>query len=431
MTNIAIMFVIFLALLLLGIPVLFCLGFASLIWLLVLNPGLPVTVASQNMMSSLLSFTLIAMPGFLFVGRMMNTTGVTDRLFRFAVAVVGRFRAGLAHANAVASMLFATMSGNAVADAGGLGLVEITMMKKAGYKEEFAAGLTAASSILGPVIPPSSLMVLIGSIAQLPIGHLFYGGIIPGTVLTLAMMGLVAYRAYFTADGKTWPRTKLPWREALKTVPGALPALFTFVIIMGSITAGICTPTEAAVLAIWWSIILGVCYKKLTWKGLWDTLTDTVRAAGVFLMIISVASFFAWIVTFEGFPQALSGILTAIAGDNHTIMLLVCAVILLIAGCFLDTSSAALLVTPIMMPAVMSLGVDPIHFSLILVVGLIVGAITPPFGLCLFVVSDVAEIPLRKVTREALTYLPAMVITLLLMIIFPQLVTWLPKVMLR
>lgn len=431
MAHIVVMFIIFMVLLLLGIPIVFSLGFSALVWLLALNPGIALTVAAQNMMSQLLSFTLIAMPGFLFVGRMMNTTGVTDRLFRFSVAVVGRFKAGLAHANALASMLFATMSGNAVADAGGLGLVEMTVMKKAGYKADFAAGVTAASSILGPVIPPSNLMVLIGSIAQLPVGALFYGGVFPGAVMAFALMGLIAYRAYFTDEGKTWPKTKIPWREALKTIPGALPALFTFVIIMGSISAGICTPTEAAVLAIWWSIILGICYRKLTWKNLWETLGDTVRTAGVFMLVMSIASFFAWIVTFEGLPQALQGMLRTLAGDNRVLMLTICSIILLIIGCFIDTSSAALLVTPIMMPAVTGLGIDPIHFAVILVVALIIGAITPPFGLCLFVVSDVGNVPLRKVTMETIRYLPAMVITLFLIIIFPGLVTWLPRVMFR
>ena len=244
-------------------------------------------------------------------------------------------------------------------------------------------------------------------------------------------MGMIAYRAYFTAEGRAWPRTRVPWREALKTVPEAIPALFTFVIIMGSITIGLCTPTEAAVLAIWWSIFLGVCYKKFTWKVIWDTLTDTVRASGVFMLIISVASFFAWIVTFEGFPQMLQGILTTLAGDNQTLMIAICSVILLIIGCFLDTGSAVLLVTPIMIPAANALGFDLIHFSLVMLVAIIIGAVTPPFGLCLFVVSDVGEVPFIEVTKEALTYLPAMIITLILMIIFPGIVTWLPRLMLR
>lgn len=430
MTTIAIIFGAFLFLLLLGIPVVFSLGAASLLWLL-MNPNVPITVASQNMMSQLLSFTLIAMPGFLFVGRMMNTSGVTERLLRFSVAMVGRFRGGLAHANALASMLFASMSGNAVADAGGLGLVEMTMMKKAGYDPEFSAGITAASSILGPIIPPSQIMVLVGSIAQISVASLFYGGILPGILMSGSMMGLIALRAVFTKKGRTWPKTKIPWKEAVKTIPQAIPPLMTFVIIIGSIMGGVCTPTEAAVLAVWWAIILGICYKKLTWKSLWKTLEETVRTAGVFMIIMSVASFFAWIVTIEGLPQALQRTLGVLAGESQFLMFFICTVIFLIIGCFLDTGSAALLLTPIVLPAVIPLGIDPVHFALVMIIALIIGAITPPFGLCLFVVADVGNVPVKRVTVEALKYLPAMIFALILVIIFPELVTWLPKVLLN
>lgn len=430
MINIAIIFGVFLVLLLLGIPVVFSLGAASLIWL-AMNPNVPITVASQNMMSQLLSFTLIAMPGFLFVGRMMNTSGVTDRLLKFSIAMVGRFRGGLAHANALASMLFASMSGNAVADAGGLGLVEMTMMKKAGYDPDFSAGITAASSVLGPIIPPSQIMVLVGSIAQISVASLFYGGILPGVLMCGSLMGLIALRAIFTKKGKAWPKTRIPWKEAAKTIPQAIPPLMTFVIIIGSIMGGICTPTEAAVLAVWWAIILGICYKKLTWKSLWKTLEETVRTAGVFMIIMSVASFFAWIVTIEGLPQALQSALGALAGESQTLMFLICSAIFLIIGCFLDTGSAVLLLTPIVLPAVVPLGIDPVHFALVMIIALIIGAITPPFGLCLFVVADVGNVPVKKVALEALKYLPAMIIALVLVIIIPELVTWLPKVLLN
>lgn len=431
MNHIVIMFVAFLVLMFLGVPVVLSLGFSTLLWFLFMNPGIPVTAAAQSMMSQLISFSLIAMPGFLFVGRMMNTTGVTDRLFRFSVAVVGRLRGGLAHANCLASMLFASMSGNAVADAGGLGLVEMTVMKKAGYKPDFSAGITAASSILGPIIPPSNIMILVGSISQISVAALFYAGVIPGVILGLALMGQVALRAYFTEEGKTWPVTRVPLREALKTIPEAIPALFTFIIILGAINGGVCTPTEAAVLAVWWSVILGICYRKLTWKNLWETLSDTVRAAGQFMLIMSVASFFSWIVTFEGLPQAIQGMLGALAGQSQVLMFIICVIVFVIVGCFIDTGSAALLLTPIVLPAVTALGIDPIHFAIVMIISLIIGAITPPFGLCLFVVADVNDLLVKDVTREAVKYLPAMILTVLLVIIFPGLATWLPRVLLR
>lgn len=429
MTNIIIIAVAFIILMFLGVPVAFALGIPTLGWLL-LNPGMPVTVVSQNIMKYMLSFTLISMPGFLFVGRMMNTCGITDRLFKFAIAMVGRFRGGLAHANALASMMFAAMSGTAIGDAGGLGLVEMKMMKDAGYDDDFAAGITAASSILGPIIPPSSCMVMLGSIAEISVASLFYGGVIPGIIMAVALMAMVAFRAHFTEKGRCWPRTKIPWRAALKTIPQAIPALMTFVIILGSIMGGVCTTTEAAVLAAWWSIFLGICYKKLTWKNLWSTLKETVNACGVFMLIVSIASYLAWIFTIEGLPQMLSSALSVLASGNQMVLFLICGLIFLIMGCFLDTSAGVLLMAPILMPVVSSLGINVIHFGVVMVIGLMIGIITPPFGICLFVVAEVGQVPVRRVTKEACTYLPAMILTLILVIVFPQLVTWLPSVLL-
>lgn len=429
MANIIIIGIAFILLLLLGVPVAFALGVPTLGWLL-LNPSMPVTVVSQNIMKYMLSFTLISMPGFLFVGRMMNTCGITDRLFRFAIAMVGRFRGGLAHANALASMMFAAMSGTAIGDAGGLGLVEIKMMKDAGYDADFAAGITASSSILGPIIPPSSCMVMLGSIAEISVASLFYGGVFPGIIMAGSLMGMVALRARFTKKGRTWPKTVIPWKEALKTIPQAIPPMFTFVVILGSIMGGICTPTEAAVLAVWYSIFLGICYKKLTWKTLWKTLHETVNACGVFMLIVSVASYLAWISTIEGLPQMLRSALMSMAGGNQIAMYLICTVIFLIIGCFLDTSAGVLLLAPIIMPVVSSLGINVVHFGVIMVIALMIGIITPPFGICLFVVAEVGGVPVRSVTKEAVKYIPAMLITLLLVIIFPQLVTWLPSVLL-
>lgn len=427
-TAIIIIAVAFIVLMLLGIPVSFAIGIPCICWLL-MKPGMPVTVVAQNCMKHMLSFTLISLPGFLFVGRIMNSSGVTDRLFKFAVAMVGRFRGGLAHANALASMLFASMSGTAIGDAGGLGLVEMRMMKKAGYQEDVAAGITASSSILGPIIPPSSCMVLLGSIAEISVASLFYGGILPGILMGAALMINIGVRAHFTQKGRVWPKTRIPWREALKTVPQAIPALLTFVIILGSILGGICTATEAAILAAWYAVFLGACYKKLTWKSLWKTLSDTVEACGIFMLLISIASFLAWIFTIEGIPMILKSFMLTFA-SNPTILLLICAGVFLIIGCFLDTSAGVLLLAPILCPIVSSIGINEIQFGLVMTVGLMIGIITPPFGICLFVVSEVGGVPVRDTTKEAVKYLPAMVIVLLMMIFFPQLVTFLPETLL-
>lgn len=419
----------FLVLMFAGVPVAFSLGVPCILWGLVVRGGIPITFVAQNIMGYMLSFTLISMPGFLLVGRLMNTCGVTDKLFKFAIAMVGRWRGGLAHANALASMMFASMSGTAVGDAGGLGLVEMKMMKEAGYDPYFAAGITASSSVLGPIIPPSSIMIMLGAVGEVSVASLFYGGIMPGVLMTAALMLNIALRAIFTKEGRTWPKTVIPWKEALKTIPQALPALGTFVIIIGSINGGVCTPTEAAILAVWYALILGICYRKVTFKNFWETLCQTIDACGTFMLIAATASILAWAFTIEGVPMMLRASLGGLMEQyGQTGLLLVCGVIFLILGCFLDTGAAALLTAPILMPVMKALGISLVHFGLIMVVGLLIGIITPPFGLCLFVVANVNNLTVKGVTKEALRYLPAMVIVLILIIIFPEIVLWLPRI---
>ncbi len=426
-TAMIVVIISFLVLMLLGVPVVFALGIPGIIWLL-MSPNMPVTILAQNMMAYLNSFTLLCLPGFLFVGRLMTTCGVTDRLFNFAVALVGKFRGGLAYANCVASMMFASMSGSAIADAGGLGLVEMSMMKQAGYKPEMAAGVTAASSIIGPIIPPSAAMVMLGAIAEISVAKMFFGGIVPGIMLCLFMCVHVWIRAHFTEEGKQWPTTELPKKERRKAILGGIPAMFTFVLILGSILGGICTTTEAAVIAVWYSILLGIIYKKVSFKSLWDTAKNTVRGCGPLFIIMTAAAFFSWILTREGLSRLLQTAMTGFAASySETALVLMCVLVFLIVGCFMDTSAAVLLLAPIIIPVVKSVGIDPIYFGVLMVLGLMVGIITPPFGICLFVVSGVAKIPVKDVTKEAIRYIPAMVAVILLVVFFPQIVTFIPN----
>ena len=426
-TAMIVVIISFLVLMLLGVPVVFALGIPGIIWLLI-SPNMPVTILAQNLMAYLNSFTLLCLPGFLFVGRLMTTCGVTDRLFNFAVALVGKFRGGLAYANCVASMMFASMSGSAIADAGGLGLVEMSMMKQAGYKPEMAAGVTAASSIIGPIIPPSAAMVMLGAIAEISVAKMFFGGIVPGIMLCLFMCVHVWIRAHFTEEGKQWPTTELPKKERRKAILGGIPAMFTFVLILGSILGGICTTTEAAVIAVWYSILLGIIYKKVTFKSLWDTAKNTVRGCGPLFIIMTAAAFFSWILTREGLSRLLQTAMTGFAASySETALVLMCVLVFLIVGCFMDTSAAVLLLAPIIIPVVKSVGIDPIYFGVLMVLGLMVGIITPPFGICLFVVSGVAKIPVKDVTKEAIRYIPAMVAVILLVVFFPQIVTFIPN----
>lgn len=429
--SMTVVIIAFLVLMLLGVPVVFALGIPGIIWLF-MNSRMPITILAQNMMTYLNSFTLLCLPGFLFVGRLMTTCGVTDRLFNLAVALVGKFRGGLAYANCVASMMFASMSGSAIADAGGLGIVEMSMMKKAGYKADMAAGVTAASSIIGPIIPPSAAMVMLGAIAEISCAKMFFGGIIPGILLCGFMCLQIWIRAHFTQEGKSFPVSDMPKAQRRKAILSGIPALFTFVLILGSILLGICTPTEAAVVAVWYSIFLGVIYKKVTLKNLWETAKNTLHGCGALFIIMTAAAFFSFILTREGLSFLLQKTMTSVAMTySNTVLILICVAIFLVIGCFMDTSAAVLLLAPIIMPVVKSIGIDPIYFGVLMILALMIGIITPPFGICLFVVSGVAKLPVKDVTKEAIKYIPAMVLVVLVVVFLPQVVTFLPNLFFR
>jgi C4-dicarboxylate transporter, DctM subunit len=425
-SNLLILSVIFLMLLIFGVPVAFALGIPALVYIFIGSGTLNIEFISHSMTTPLFAYVLVALPAFLLSGRMMNSSGITNRLFDFGIAVVGRFRGGLAQANILTSMIFASMSGTAVGDTGGLGQVELKMMRKAGYDDAFSAGVTSASSVLGPIIPPSVAMVILGATAEISIGRLFLGGIIPGLIMAFSLMAFVALRGLLTKEGKSWPITKIPVKEIPKTFLSALLPMLTPVIIIGGITLGVVTPTEAAVVAIDYALLLGILYRELTWKSLWETLVSTVESTGVFMFLISVAGFFTWILTREGLPQIIEAVMYNI-GDNHTIILLIFGGFLIVVGCFLDTTAAILLVTPTLMPIVIRTGIDPVVFGVIMLVALITGIITPPFGISIFVMNEVSGVPVSKITNEVIKYLPAMIITLLIIIFFPDIILWLPK----
>jgi tripartite ATP-independent transporter DctM subunit len=428
---IGMMLVLLFVLLLLGVPVCFALAIPTVIYFFLNNATVPVEFMAHETTTPLLNYVLIALPAFLLSGRMMNGTGVTNRLFNLARAWVGRFRGGLIYTNIVSSMMFASMSGTAVGDAGGLGQVEMQMMDKAGYKRDVSAGITAASSVLGPVIPPSVNMVILGAICSISIGKLFMGGIIPGLVMVLALVANIAFRSCFTEEGRSWPVDKVPFKEVITaSLQGILPILCP-IIIIGGISFGVVTPTEAAVVAIDYAICLGVFYHEVSFKLIWETLEDTVGTAGTFMYIISIAGFYTWIMTREGLPQLLQAVLEPVVGFSQTAALLAIAVFLLVLGCFLDVTAVILMVGPILIPIVNALGIDPVVFGIVMIVTTIIGIITPPFGICLFVISDVAKVPVKAVMKEAVRYLPAMLVADLLIIFFPELITVLPNLIFK
>lgn len=426
--EISILFVLFMILLLVGVPVIFALGLPSLVYLFFMQHGhTPIEFIPHVMTMPLFNFVLIAVPAFLLSGRMMNAAGVTERLYTLAIALVGRFRGGLAYANVLASVIFTAMSGTAVGDAGGLGPVQMRMMTKAGYRPVFSAGLSASSSVLGPIFPPSVAMVVLGASAELSIGRLFLAGVVPGFIMATALFINVGIRARLTEEGKSWPVEAVPLRQVPVSVGRAILPILTPFIIVGGIMTGLVTPTEAAIVAINYSILLGIIYRELSFKKFITTMTDTVVTTGVLVALIAVAGFFTWIVTQMGLPGVISNLLSPLADFSPGLTMLVLAITLLVIGMFLDTTAAILMTAPVLFPIITAAGLDPIHFGIVMIVSLIIGIITPPFGICVFVMSDVAKLPVKDVQKESLRYLPAMLIVLLIVSLFPGLTLWLPN----
>ena len=424
--GICILLIPFILLLLLRAPVAFALGVPSLLYILV-TKNVPVMMIGHRMAGSLFSFVLLALPAFLLSGKMLNTTGVTKRLLDFAISLVGHLRGGLGYANALASMMFATMSGTAIGDAGGLGPVEMEIMTKAGYSREFSAGITAASSIVGPIIPPSVTLVIYAALAEVSVGRVFMGGLIPGVLLGLSLMTYIYYVAHYTEEGRSWPIFPRPsFEEVWNSFKRAFLPLLTPVIIVVGIVSGIVTPTEAAVLAIDYALLLGLVYREVSWKNLWETLEDTVIMTGSIMLIFAVAGMFGWLVTLENIPTMINNLILSITTSRAGVILLI-DLALLILGCFLDTTAALLLVTPVFLPLAIQAGIDPVHLGVTMTCALMLGVITPPFGICLFVVSDVAELPVAAVTRASLPYLIPCIITLVLISVFPEIVLFLPN----
>ena len=426
--EIVILFVLFMVLLFMGVPVHFSLGLPAVVYFFFMQAGnTPVEFMPHTMTMPLFNFVLIALPAFLLTGRVMNSAGITNRLFDLAISLVGRFRGGLAYANVVASIIFSSMSGTAVGDAGGLGPIQMKMMTKAGYRRDFSAGISAASSVLGPIFPPSVAMVILGATAEISIGRLFLAGIFPGFVLAGCLLGAVFLKVRFTEEGRNWPVEKVPLSRLPRDIGRNLLPMCTPLIIIGGIVSGFFTPTEAAVMAIIFSLLLGVIYRELTFKVLIQTLQDTAVTTGVFMFIIAIAGFFTWIITQMGLPMIVQAALMPIADFSPTVCLLILAVVFIFFGLFLDTTAAILLLVPVLMPIARAVGLEPIHTGIVIMMSLLTGIFTPPFGICLFVMSDVAKLPVKDVTRESIKYFPAMVVALIIVIIFKDLVLFLPN----
>lgn len=424
---IAILFISLFGMIILGVPVGIALAGSSLLYIL-LAGNLPDVVVIHRMVNGIDSFPLLAVPFFILAGNLMNSAGITNRIFTFANALVGWMRGGLGHVNVGASVIFAGMSGAAVADAGGLGAIEIKAMKDAKYDADFAVGVTAASSTIGPIIPPSLPMVIYGVVAGASIGQLFAAGLIPGILMAVALMIMVAYYARV----RGYPRDHaFRWLVLARAFKGAFLSLMTPVIIVGGILFGLFTPTEAAIAACAYALLLGlVVYRTLSWQRFVRVTIDTIETTAVILFIVAGASIFSWILTSTRTAEAFAALILVIS-DNPILVLLLINLILIIVGCFLETVAAITILVPVLLPIAVQVGIDPVHFGVIMVLNLMIGLLTPPVGMVLYVLSRVAKVPFEKAVVATLPFLVPLVVVLMLVTFVPALTMWLPTLIYR
>lgn len=410
-------------LLIVGLPVSIAIGLPSLLYIIV-EGTIPSFTAIQRMVSGPNSYTLLAIPFFIFAGNLMNTGGVTTRIFNFTSTLVGRFKGGLGHVNVVASIIFAGMSGAAIADAGGLGAVEIKAMRDEGYDEAFTVGITASSSTIGPIIPPSMTMVIYAVVAQASVGRLFAAGLVPGFLMGLSLMFLI----YFLADKYKCPiGKKSSLTEIWKSFKSAFFSLLTPVIIIGGIFSGIFTPTEAAAVASFYAIILGFfIYREMNWKSFYQAAKESMLTTVSIMFIVASAMLFAWILAREQVPQTVASMILQWT-DNYYIILFSINILLLIVGCFMETVAAINILVPVFLPILTELGVSPVQFGVIMILNLMIGLLTPPFGSVLFVLSSIAKTPFERVAKATAIFIIPLIVVLILIVLFPQLTLFIPN----
>ncbi|WP_341895811.1 TRAP transporter large permease [Ferrovibrio terrae] len=457
----------FLALMGSGIPVAIAMAGAALIY--IMSTGIaPDFVVIHRMFSGLDSFPLLAVPFFILAGNLMNSAGITNRIYNFALGLVGWMRGGLGHVNVVGSVIFAGMSGTAVADAAGLGTIEIRAMKEHGYDVEFAVGITAASATLGPIIPPSLPFVIYGMMASVSIGQLFLAGILPGVVMAALMMLTVSFFAwrnqwggdipfewrrilgvftelavlilmptlvFFAIDWGAPPRTTVIVALALLLVMdrvfrfSAVLPLLTPILLIGGMTSGLFTATEGAIAACVWALFLGlVWYRTLNWKMFVKASQETVETTATVLFIVSAASVFGWVLAASRTTEMIAQWVLDFT-SNPMMFLLLVNILMLFVGCFLEPTAAITILTPILLPIVLKLGIDPVHFGLVMVLNLMIGLLHPPMGLVLFVLARVANLSLERTTMAILPWLAPLLLSLGLVTYFPAISLWLPQLL--
>jgi len=414
---------------LIGLPVAFALGISGILSLAFMEGGIErvnFTILAQRVFYGPNSFLILAIPFFLLAGKLMNTGGITERIYRFARSLVGHFKGGLGHVNVVASMIFAGMTGVATSEAAGLGVVEIKAMKDAGYDEDFAVAVAASASTMGPIIPPSVALVVYGVLASTSVGRLLIGGVVPGVMTGIALMITV----YFFALRRNYPRDiKSTFREIRLSFSRAIWPMMTPVILIGGMLGGIFTPTEAAGVAVLYAFILGcLVYREISFADLRRILKETAVETAVITFIVSCAMLYGWVMMRSQIPVKLAAYLMALTTDPFW-MLMILNGFFLVVGCFMETLAAMTILVPILIPMINKLGIDPVHFGLVMVFNLVIGLLTPPFGLVLFVMARISSVPITRIVRAVAPFYIPLLIVLFLITLYKPFVTFLPDLL--
>ena len=417
----------FLGLLAIGLPVAIALAGSGIIFSLV-DGSIPLLAIVHRMAGGVDSFPLMCVPFFVMAGMLMNSSGITERIYDFAVAAVGWMRGGLAQVNVLGSVVFAGMSGTAVGDAAGLGTIEVRAMKAHGYDAKFAVGITAASSMLGPLLPPSLPLVIYGVSANASIGQLFAAGIIPGLLLAASLMGMVYYYARVRGYGAD---AKFRLYELGRTLARGILPLATPVLIIGGMRGGLFTPTEGAICAVAWALFLGcIVFRTLGWKAIVKVSFETVEVTASILIIVAASEIFGWLLTTTRVSDQIVGWVLSLTEQKWAILLLA-NVFLLIIGLALEPVPSILILTPIMLPLMERIGVDPVHFGLIMVLNLCIGLLTPPVGIVLFILARVANISFEDAAKGVLPFMVPLLAVLGLCTYWPEMVLYLPTLWYR
>lgn len=421
-----ILFVSFIGLIFIGVPIAFSMGLSSLFYLL-LN-DIPVIVIAQKLFSGVNSFVLLCIPGFVLAGNLMNTGGITKRIIKFSNAAIGHIRGGLGLANIIASMIFAGITGTAIADTTSLGAILIPAMEEEGYDVPFSVAVTASSSTIGPIIPPSLPMIIVGTLTGMSVAKLFLGGAIPGILLGLFLMAV----CYYISVKRQYPKDeRKPLKYVFKSFFDAFWALMLTIIILWGILGGFFTPTEASMVASFYAFIVGMfVYKELKIKDVPKIILATMKTSSAIMLLVGFAATFGWILASEQIPQLVAKFILSIS-SNKIIVLLLINFLLLFVGMFMETIAALIILFPVLLPVAVEIGVDPIHFGVMAVLNLMIGLTTPPVGVCLFAGASIGRISIGKATRAILPFLAVSLFVLVLVTFIPQITLFLPSLLNR